>query len=85
MAPNPLSAFNPLPAISRRMTDFDIGGRLGRQWRALPRVARLGAVIVLIGFCGILPELKLPVLNTPGSDFASVLFFPVGVYVLTSG
>ena len=30
----------------------------------------------------VLPLLKLPILNTPRSDFASVLFFPIGIYVL---
>jgi branched-chain amino acid transport system permease protein len=29
-----------------------------------------------------LPQLTIPVLNTPKSDFASVLFYPIGIYVL---
>jgi branched-chain amino acid transport system permease protein len=29
-----------------------------------------------------LPQLEIPVLNTPKSDFASVLFYPAGIYVL---
>ncbi|HZD02491.1 MAG TPA: branched-chain amino acid ABC transporter permease [Actinomycetes bacterium] len=44
-----------------------------RRW-----VARLAVVAFLYA----LPSFRIPLLDTPQSDFASVLFFPVGVYVL---
>ncbi len=36
----------------------------------------------MVAFFFALPSMKLPLLNTPQSDFATVLFFPVGIYVL---
>ena len=35
-----------------------------------------------IAICYALPFLNNPLINTPGSDFQSVLFYPVGMYVL---
>jgi branched-chain amino acid transport system permease protein len=35
-------------------------------------------------FLWILPTLEIPLLDTPSSSFASVLFFPVGIYVLVA-
>jgi branched-chain amino acid transport system permease protein len=46
------------------------------------RALRLPALIALIVFLYALPHITVPVLNTPGADFPSVLFFPVGIYVL---
>ena len=55
---------------------------LSRLWRGLPGWARVIAALAFIAFCFILPLLKIPVLNTPQSDFPSVLFYPVGTFVL---
>jgi hypothetical protein len=38
--------------------------------------------LAVVAFFFALPSMKLPLLNTPQSDFATVLFFPVGIYVL---
>jgi branched-chain amino acid transport system permease protein len=38
--------------------------------------------ISFIAFFYALPFLNNPLINTPGSDFQSVLFYPVGMYVL---
>jgi branched-chain amino acid transport system permease protein len=38
--------------------------------------------LAVVAFFYALPSMKLPLLNTPQSDFATVLFFPVGIYVL---
>ncbi|MGH3921584.1 MAG: branched-chain amino acid ABC transporter permease, partial [Pseudonocardiaceae bacterium] len=66
---------NTLPALRRRL---DLGG-LGAS---LPPWARAVLRIACVAFLYVLPMLSIPILDTPGSDFASVLFFPVGIYVL---
>jgi branched-chain amino acid transport system permease protein len=74
----------PVTAASRVAHRIDLTERTSRAWRTLPRPARwsaLGAVVVVIY---ILPNFHPPVINTPGSDFASVLFFPVAIYVLAA-
>jgi branched-chain amino acid transport system permease protein len=38
--------------------------------------------LAVVAFLYALPSFRLPLLNTPQSDFASVLFYPVGIYVL---
>ncbi|GAC1587553.1 MAG: branched-chain amino acid ABC transporter permease [Acidimicrobiales bacterium] len=55
---------------------------LGQRWSRLPGPVRLLAALALIAFFFILPLLKIPILNTPQSDFPSVLFYPVGTFVL---
>ncbi len=61
---------------------LDAGGRVARRWEALPRAARVGTLVLLAIGCYVLPLVKVPILDTPGSDFPSVLFFPVGIYIL---
>lgn len=46
------------------------------------RWARVVGVLALIAFAYALPTLHIPILDTPDSDFASVLFYPVGIYIL---
>jgi branched-chain amino acid transport system permease protein len=53
-------------------------------WRRLPAGFRLVIVIAFVCFLWILPTLEIPILDTPNSSFASVLFFPVGIYVLVA-
>ncbi len=62
----------------RTVSAYDIRGRL----LALPAWARLLLLVALIAFIYGLPYMTIPVLDTPGSNFATVLFFPVGIYVL---
>jgi branched-chain amino acid transport system permease protein len=50
-----------------------------RRARQSGRWALRLAVVALLF---VLPYLKIPLVNTPQSDFATVLFFPVGIYVL---
>ena len=61
---------------------LDLVGRVGRRWDDLPRPARLSTTALAVIACYALPLFKVPLLDTPKSDFASVLFFPIGVYVL---
>jgi branched-chain amino acid transport system permease protein len=54
-------------------------------WARTRRAKQSGRWIVrlaVVAFFYALPSMKLPLLNTPQSDFATVLFFPVGIYVL---
>src|SRR6185312_10816188 len=62
----------------RAVSAYDVRGRL----LALPAWARLLLLVALIAFVYGLPYMTIPVLDTPGSNFATVLFFPVGMYVL---
>ena len=47
-----------------------------------PKWRRVALAIFFIAICYALPFLNNPLINTPGSDFQSVLFYPVGMYVL---
>jgi branched-chain amino acid transport system permease protein len=40
------------------------------------------ATAAFLAFLIVLPHLTIPILNTPDSQFSSVLFYPVGIYVL---
>jgi len=74
----------PVTSASRLARRIDLTERTSRVWHALPRPARwsvLGAMTVVFY---ILPNFHPPLINTPGSDFASVLFFPVAIYVLAA-
>ena len=55
---------------------------LRKRYTAAPRPVRIGVVLLGLAFLVVLPFIKIPVLNTPDSDFASVLFYPIGIYVL---
>jgi branched-chain amino acid transport system permease protein len=56
---------------------------LRERWSALPRPWRMGAIFALIVLLYSLPGLEIPVLNTPDTDFTSVLFL-CAVYVLVA-
>lgn len=56
--------------------------RLQRALRSSPRWVRWLAALALVVFLYVLPYLTIPILDTPGSNFATVLFYPVGIYVL---
>ncbi len=55
---------------------------LRRRFIDAPFAVRVLITLPFIAFLYGLPFLKLPVLNTPDSAFSSVLFYPVGMYVL---
>jgi branched-chain amino acid transport system permease protein len=57
---------------------------VGAAWRRLPRRVRHVVTVAFIVFLYYLPKLTIPILNTPDSDFASVLFYPVSLYVLVA-
>jgi len=66
------------------MARFDPTTRVAQGWANLPRPARWLCMVALLAFFVILPHLDIPILNTPDSNFASVLFYPVGIYVLVA-
>ncbi len=61
---------------------IEVVAPVAEAWSRLPKVARWLATLALIAFLFVLPTLSIPIVDTPGSDFASVLFFPIGIYVL---
>ena len=74
----------PLTLASRGAGRLDLSDRVSRGWSTLPRPARWAALALIAAGCYALPNFHPPLINTPGSDFASVLFFPVAVYVLVA-
>ncbi len=66
----------------RGLPRIEIVAPVAEAWNRLPRPARWLATLALVVFLFLLPTLTIPIIDTPGSDFASVLFFPVGIYVL---
>ena len=72
-----LSSFIPTPLVGTR-------DRATEWWVALPPWGRGLGRLTGFALVAALPLVKVPVLNTPRSDFASVLFYPVGIYVLVA-
>ena len=53
-------------------------------WEGASKLKRRSLVISMILFVYALPFLNNPIINTPGSMFESVLFYPIGMFVLLS-
>jgi branched-chain amino acid transport system permease protein len=66
------------------MARFDVVTPVAEGWANLPRAVRWLAMVALLAFFIVLPRLHIPILNTPDSNFDSVLFYPVGIYVLVA-
>jgi branched-chain amino acid transport system permease protein len=64
------------------MTGMNLRERGAAYWESSPKWRRVAMAISFIAFFYALPFLNNPLINTPGSDFQSVLFYPVGMYVL---
>jgi branched-chain amino acid transport system permease protein len=58
------------------------GGGLGRLWERAPGWARVVVYALLIGVALILPADQIGSFMTPQSDWDSVLFYPIGIYIL---
>jgi branched-chain amino acid transport system permease protein len=69
----------PVRAPIRRL---DSSRRIARGWERVPRVVRIATVVAFALACYALPLVKVPILDTPGAHFPSVLFYPVGIYIL---
>ncbi len=56
--------------------------RIGDVWRGLPKQAQFVGYVLLIALLAILPMVTIPILNTPDTDFPSLLFDKIALYVL---
>jgi branched-chain amino acid transport system permease protein len=74
----------PITGLSYAAGWVNLTERIGRGWSTLPRSARWAAIAALVAGAYALPNFHPPIINTPGTDFASVLFFPVAIYVLAA-
>jgi len=61
---------------------YNLRDHAAEYWERSPKWRRVSLAISFIAFFYALPFLNNPLINTPGSDFQSVLFYPVGMYVL---
>jgi branched-chain amino acid transport system permease protein len=66
----------------RRLSHLEVRDRATEGWQRLPGWGQALALLAVGAFFYVLPLFRVPLLDTPESDFASVLFYPVGVYVL---
>ena len=57
---------------------------LGERWRHLSKSTRWGVALAGIVVLYILPLNNWPIVGTPDSDWDSVLFYPIGIYVLVA-
>jgi branched-chain amino acid transport system permease protein len=61
---------------------YNLRDHAAEYWERSPKWRRVSLSISFIAFFYALPFLNNPLIDTPGSDFQSVLFYPVGMYVL---
>ncbi|HEV7653787.1 MAG TPA: branched-chain amino acid ABC transporter permease [Mycobacteriales bacterium] len=66
--------------MKRRMPD--VLGAMGAWWDRVPQYGRYLIYVVLIIGAFLLPSGSIGSFMTPESDWPSVLFYPIGVYVL---
>jgi branched-chain amino acid transport system permease protein len=71
-----------IAGLRSRIQMPDVMGRLGSLWDRTPKYGRWVAYLLLIGFALILPADAIGAIMTPQADWASVLFYPIGIYVL---
>jgi branched-chain amino acid transport system permease protein len=64
------------------MTRLLAGRSVADRVHGLPAPARWALLAGMVVLLYALPYMQVPLLDTPGSNFATVLFFPVGIYVL---
>jgi branched-chain amino acid transport system permease protein len=72
-----------------RIREGGAGEALSRWWHGMPKSGRRGFALLGVAIAVLLPYVpNVPILagllDTPGSDFTSVLFYPVGCYVLVA-
>lgn len=66
------------------MARFDLVTPVATRWERLARPYRWLATIAFLGFLVALPHLNVGFVKPPGSDFATALFYPVGIFVLVA-
>jgi branched-chain amino acid transport system permease protein len=70
--------------VRAKLRNFEIIEPVARRWRKLPKGFQLVLVVAGVCFLWVLPTLTIPLLDTPNSAFSSVMFYPVGIYVLVA-
>jgi branched-chain amino acid transport system permease protein len=71
-----------LTGLRRRVQFPDVIGTVGSRWDRTPWFGRWGLYLLLIIGALLLPSESIGSFMTPESDWASVLFYPIGIYVL---
>jgi branched-chain amino acid transport system permease protein len=71
-----------LSDIRRRIQLPDFMGVIGSWWDRMPWYGRWTLYLLLIICAFLLPSESIGSFMTPESDWASVLFYPIGIYVL---
>jgi branched-chain amino acid transport system permease protein len=71
-----------LSGIRRRIQFPDFMGVMGSWWDRTPWYGRWTVYVLLIIGALLLPSSAIGSFMTPESDWASVLFYPIGIYVL---
>jgi branched-chain amino acid transport system permease protein len=71
-----------LTDLRRRVQFPDVMGMLGTRWDRTPWYGRWTLYVLLIIGAVLLPSQAIGSFMTPESDWASVLFYPIGIYVL---
>ncbi len=61
---------------------FNLRDKFGDWWETTTRTQRVIFRVAVIGLLYVLPFLDNPILGTNESDFASVLFYPMGMYAI---
>ncbi|MFM8212884.1 MAG: ABC transporter permease subunit, partial [Actinomycetes bacterium] len=67
---------------SSKKVRFNLRDKFGDWWENTTKSQRVIFRVVVIGFLYALPFLDNPVFGTTESDFASVLFYPMGMYAI---
>ena len=65
-----------------KLRSINFRDRFGDWWDSSTRAQRLAFRVALISFFYALPFLDNPIIGTPQSDFASVLFYPLVTFAL---
>ena len=71
-----------LTGLRRRVRFPDFMGIMGSWWDRTPWFGRWAVYLLLIIAAFLLPSESVGSFMTPESDWASVLFYPIGIYVL---
>ena len=71
-----------LSDLRRRIQFPDVMGVMGSWWDRTPWYGRWAFYLLLIIGAFLLPSSSIGSFMTPESDWASVLFYPIGIYVL---
>ena len=69
--------------VQGRIPQYDLRNRMANWWEGLPRSGRAAITLVAIGFAYLLPNLTIPIVDTP-TPWASVLFSPIALYVIVA-